>query len=319
MVSFSQLEPPIIWTAVEAALDCTLTAYISSFTSYINRVYEVEKSSGERLVVKFYRPGRWSFDAICDEHDFVFDCVDAEIPVVAPLLLKEGGSIGEVDGIYFAIYPKMSGRQFELIEEGDWLKVGRLLGRLHQVGSQIDADSRISISPLQSTRGDLKYLEDHNVILPEFRDAISKVIGEIIELSTPLFESVEFIRVHGDAHHSNFIDRLNGEVLIIDFDDMVMGPAVQDFWLLLGEHIENCRPQLNLMIEGYEEFRTFDYAELKLIEPLRAMRMIYFTAWCAMQRDDLVFQNRFPNWGNRNFWEKELDDLHHQLELIRKN
>ncbi|MCK5834665.1 MAG: serine/threonine protein kinase, partial [Lentisphaeria bacterium] len=259
------------------------------------------------------------FDAICDEHDFVFDCVESEIPVVAPLMLTGGGSIGEVDGIYFAIYPKKSGRQFELIEDEDWLKVGRLLGRLHQVGSQADADFRISISPMESTRTDLKYLEDHAIILPEFRQEISKVIEQIIECSIPLFEGVEFIRVHGDAHHSNFIDRLNGEVLIIDFDDMVMGPAIQDFWLLLGEHIENCRSQFNLMVEGYEEFRAFDYAELKLVESLRAMRMIYFTAWCAMQRDDLVFQKRFPNWGNRNFWEKELDDLHRQLALIRKN
>lgn len=319
MVGFSKLEPNVIWNAIEEAMDCTLTAYISSFTSYINRVYELETTASTRLVVKFYRPGRWSFDAICDEHDFLFDCVEAEVPVVAPLILKSGGSIGEVDGIYFAVYPKKSGRQFELTEDEDWIKVGRLLGRLHQVGSQEDATHRLLISPVDSTRADLRYLESSDVILPEFRKEFSKVIEQIIDLSIPLFKDVAFIRVHGDAHHSNFIDRLNGDILMIDFDDMVMGPSIQDFWLLLGDHVKNCRSQLNLMIRGYEEFRLFDFAELKLIEPLRAMRMIYFTGWCAMQRDDLVFQKRFPNWGNRHFWQKELDDLHRQLEFIRKN
>ena len=291
MASFQELDPVVIWGAVEEALNSTLTAYISSFTSYINRVYEVETTSSERFVVKFYRPDRWSFDAICDEHDFVFDCLDAEIPVVAPIILDSGQSIGEVKGIYFAVYPKKSGRQFELIEDDDWLKVGRLLGRMHLVGASSDANERITISPAESTRTSLEYLVSSAVILPEFQEEFCKVVEQIISLSTPLFKGIEFIRIHGDAHHSNFIDRLNGDVLIIDFDDMVMGPAVQDFWLLLGDYIDNCRPQLNLMIEGYEDFKTFNYAELKLIEPLRAMRMIYFTAWCAMQREDLVLKS----------------------------
>jgi Ser/Thr protein kinase RdoA (MazF antagonist) len=319
MVDFSQLDPDLIWRVVEDALGCQLTAYISSFTSYINRVYEVELISGERLVVKFYRPRRWSYDAICDEHDFVFDCIDAEIPVVAPLILRDGGSIGDVEGLFFAIYAKSSGRQFEFVDDMDWVKVGRLLGRLHQVGSTVDASERVVLSPLESTQSDLIYLRESGVVPSEFRTQFCRLIEEVIEFATPLFEGVEFIRVHGDAHLSNFIDRLNGEVLIIDFDDMVMGPAIQDFWLLLGDHIENCRSKLQLMLAGYEEFRKFDYGEVRLIESLRAMRMIYFCTWCAMQRDDLVFRSRFPSWGSRQFWKSELGDLQRQFDYMREN
>jgi Ser/Thr protein kinase RdoA (MazF antagonist) len=145
-----------------------------------------------------------------------------------------------------------------------------------------------------------------------FRDAASR----IIEMSAPLFDGVERIRVHGDCHRGNILDRLEQGLLLIDFDDMAMGPPVQDLWLLLPDRAAQSIREIELFIEGYQLFRTFDRASLRCIEPLRAMRMIYFLAWCSRQVDDFQFRRNFPDWGSDAFWQKEINDLREQLGFI---
>lgn len=319
MENFDKLSPELIWQAVEAATGERLTGYISTFTSYINRVYELETVSGSRIIAKFYRPGRWSYDALCDEHDFMFDCVEAELPVVAPTLLKDGCSIGECEGIYFTVFPKMAGRQYELNGELDWVRAGRLLGRLHQVGEKQIAPDRIELHPETSLLDDIDSLLVNQIVPTHFQKSFKSVTDQLVDLTIPLFEDVDGLRVHGDAHRSNFIDRLDGNVYMIDFDDMMMGPAVQDMWLILPDHIDLCQREINLLLEGYQAFRPFNRKELSLIEPLRAMRMIYFTSWCASQENDNNFKKKFPNWGNDSFWRKEVHDLQLQIDRIKPN
>lgn len=319
MENFDKLSPELIWQAVESATGQRLSGYISTFTSYINRVYELETTEGNRIIAKFYRPGRWSYDAVCDEHDFMFDCVEAELPVVAPIILNDGSSIGECEGIYFTVFPKMAGRQYELNGELDWVRAGRLLGRLHQIGETNIAPDRIELHPETSLLDDIDSLLDNQVVPTHFHKSFKGVTDQLVDLTIPLFDDVDGLRVHGDAHRSNFIDRLDGNVYMIDFDDMMMGPAVQDMWLILPDHIDSCQNEINLLLEGYQAFRPFNRKELSLIEPLRAMRMIYFTSWCASQVNDNNFQKKFPNWGNDSFWRREIHDLQLQIDRIKPN
>lgn len=314
MENFENLTPNVVFRAVEEATGKKLTGFMATFTSYINRVYELETAVGDRLIAKFYRPGRWGYDALCDEHDFLFDCREAELPVVAPELLLNGSSLGEFNGLYFTVFPKMAGRQFDLTSPDQWEKVGRLLGRLHAVGEKEVAPDRVELHPEASLADDIEYLLDY--IPRPFIKSFQTITDELMAVALPLFESVNGIRIHGDAHLSNFIDRLDGKVYMIDFDDMMMGPAVQDFWLILPDYASRSGYELERLIEGYEYFRPFDRREIALIEPLRAMRMIYFTAWCASQKDDFKFQSNFPNWGTDLFWRKELKELKDQMNII---
>jgi Ser/Thr protein kinase RdoA (MazF antagonist) len=310
------LNPDAMIGAVENAAGRTLTGLVSPLTSYINRVYELRSKEGEKLIVKFYRPGRWSREAILDEHAFLNELNEAELPVVPPLTLRSGTTLDQLDSINFAVFPKKAGRQLEINSFEDWLRLGALTARMHAAGSQHKPVDRITIHPLKSTSDDLEYLR-LNVLPPRFTSVYGALVTELINRSVPLFESVESIRIHGDLHRGNILDRMDEGLLVIDFDDMAVGPPVQDLWLLLPDRLENAREEAELFIEGYDQFRSFDRKSLKCIEPLRAMRMIYFLAWCSRQAGDPQFRRNFPDWGSDSFWQKEINDLQEQLGFVR--
>lgn len=313
---FENLTPSRIIEAVEAAVGEYFTGLTSPLPSYINRVYELQTESGTRLIAKFYRPGRWEREAILEEHAFTADCAAEDIPVIAPMPLSGGSTLSEVDGIYFAVFPKKGGRQFEIISDNDWIRIGQLAGRLHVAGSRRNAETRVRLHPRLSTARDLEYLINGGFVAPasmkQFRDVTSRILGAI----TPMFDDMEFLRIHGDLHRGNLIFRPDEGIMVIDFDDMMTAPPVQDIWMLLPDHAHLCHREINLILDGYEQFREFDYRSLKLIEPLRIMRIIYFLAWCARQAADNQFRRNFPDWGTENFWRKEIDDLAHQLEIV---
>lgn len=312
-MSFNEFNPDGMLSIVEAFTDYALSGLTSPFSSYINRVYELRSKDGVKLIVKFYRPQRWTRKAIENEHQYLFDCEKAEIPVVPPLVLKDGTTIGEYNGIYFSVFPKRAGRQFEINNWEDWVRLGGITARMHNVGSEKKAESRIVIDPSISTFADCKYLCE-NVIPPRFREQYRSICMKLIDVFSPYFEDAEKIRIHGDLHSGNILDRMDEGLLIIDFDDMAMGPPVQDIWLLLPERVEKARSEIELFLEGYEQFRTFDRRTLKCIEPLRAMRMIYFLAWCSRQIDDFQFKKNFPEWGSDMFWQREINDLQEQFD-----
>jgi Ser/Thr protein kinase RdoA (MazF antagonist) len=139
---------------------------------------------------------------------------------------------------------------------------------------------------------------------------------QFIEASAPLFDGLERIRIHGDCHRGNILDRLEQGLLLIDFDDMAMGPPVQDLWLLLPDRATKSSHEIGLFLSGYERFRKFDRAGLRCIEPLRAMRMIYFLSWCSRQVGDFQFKRNFPDWGNDTFWQREINDLREQVGFV---
>lgn len=314
---FDELVPDRMLDAVERATGEGMTGLATALPSYINRVYEVQSVSGERLIAKFYRPGRWTLAALQDEHDFVADCEAAEIPVIAPLSLG-GQTLHEADGIYFTIFPKRFGRQLEINSPKDWVRVGRLLGRIHAVGCQREAESRTDLHPEVSTEEHINTLLEGEFVTPRYEQLFEEVADELLDQLDGLFDDVEFSRIHGDCHCGNLLNRPGEGLMVIDFDDMMMGPAVQDMWLLLPDRVASCRREVDLLLRGYETFREFDHMSLSLIEPLRAMRIIYFLAWCSRQVDDFKFQADHPDWGSDSFWQREITDLRGQLDVISK-
>lgn len=314
--SFENLMPDRILEAIEAGMDCELTGLTSPLPSYINRVYELQALDGERLIAKFYRPGRWKRTALQDEHDFVLDCAADEIPVVAPLALADGKTIGEYEGILYAVFPKKSGREMELHTDEGWRRLGSLVGRIHLAGSRRGAQHRLRMHPETTTLPEIRMLLDGRFMSARQAERFKEVTSRIVEIAVREFDGVELQRIHGDCHRANILERSGEGLMVIDFDDMVMGPVVQDIWLLLPGHANTTRHEINLIIDGYEQFMEFDDRQLRLVEILRAMRIIYFLSWCSTQVDDFKFQSNFPDWGSELFWQREIADLEHQYHAI---
>ena len=303
--------------AVERALNIPMTGLAVAMPSYINRVYEVQTCDGERLIAKFYRPGRWSLSTLQDEHQFMLDCSADEIPLVPPMILSEGRTIAESEGVYFAVFEKKSGREFDIRNEEDWRRLGNIVARIHIAGSRREAPHRLRLHPQTATAREIDYLLDSGLVTDGSRIEFRDICREIIERITDLFAGKEYIRVHGDCHRGNLLDRPDEGIMVIDFDDMMTAPPIQDLWLLLPGHAQDCRMEIELLLEGYRQFRDFDYSSIKLIEPLRAMRIIYFLSWCSRQIGDYKFEHHYPNWGSSSFWRKETADLRHQLAIIK--
>jgi Ser/Thr protein kinase RdoA (MazF antagonist) len=315
MNDFSELTPELFLPALEEALGTKLTPLLRPFPSYINRVYEVRSVDEVHYVAKFYRPGRWTLEALRDEHLFLLDCAEAEIPVVCPLKLSNGTTLGASGNISFAVFPKRAGRQFDIEGEESWQRVGALLGRLHNAGQTRKAPARLTLSPQTTTRSYVDLLAENGVSASRRRD-FKDICCRIIDLISPHFEGRQSIRIHGDFHRGNILERPDTGLMVIDFDDMMNGTPAQDFWLLMPDHYPACKQALESLLAGYRLFRDPEPRSGLLIEGLRAMRMIYFTAWCNMQRQDFQFQAKFPGWGNDEFWTKEIDDLRVQYANI---
>ena len=316
---FSRLDPEAILSCIERATGLRLLNVCRPHASYINRVYEVQDEDGNFLVAKFYRPGRWSLEALEDEDKFVADCAAQELPVISPLGLAGGSSLSSCEGIYFSVYPRCGGRLVDEYSVEQWLELGRLLGRLHAVGALHQAPGRNRLHPEQTSRSQIDYLLANDLIPAQLSSEFVDSTNELLELITPLFEGLDFIRLHGDCHSSNLIYRPGESFFIIDFDDMVVGPPVQDLWMLLPNYLEESRSELALLLEGYELFNSFDRSTLALIEPLRAMRFIHYITWCAKQFVEDGSTRINDDFGSYAYWQQEIADLKDQVVLIRKS
>ncbi|MFW6214496.1 MAG: serine/threonine protein kinase, partial [Alkalispirochaetaceae bacterium] len=326
LTTFDLLTPEAALEAIEVAYGVPLDGRIMAYNSYINRVYGVRGESGKEYVAKFYRPGRWSWEAIIEEHTFVLEARGAEIPVVEPLGDREGESLcevevtsaeGERESFPFALFPKRGGRTFDAESDEAWFRLGSAVGRLHAVGRRQKADHRPWCHPESWTAPFVRELLAGGLVHPDMAAAFEELAAEMVELISPAFEGVDTQRLHGDCHRGNLLDRPGEGLLIIDFDDMMIGPQVQDLWLLLPGRAEECRRELNVLLEGYEEFTPFPRESLRLIEPLRFMRMIHFLAWRARQRKDRWFKREHPDWGTKQFWVTEMEDLAEQARAVR--
>ena len=316
--ALNRLTPETILQQVESALGIHCTNLCRPYNSYINRVYELADTEGNGLVAKFYRPGRWSRQALQDEHDFLLELAAAEIPVIAPLPLQNGDTLGQYADMYFAVFPRKGGRCVDEFNDDQWLEIGHLLGRTHMVGASKMSQARDRMHPAVTTAAQVDFIRHSGLVPEDLIGPYTRITTTIIDEIRPLFANSESIRIHGDCHSSNLIYRPGESFFLIDFDDMVLGPPVQDFWMLLPGPLEDSFVEVDLLLEGYETFRPFDRTSLRLIEPLRAMRFIHYSAWCAHQVVEDGATSVIPDFGSRQYWQSEIDDLNDQLERIRE-
>ncbi|MEE4241162.1 MAG: serine/threonine protein kinase [Desulfopila sp.] len=314
---FSTLHPDNVINLVENSLQREFSNLFRPLNSYINRVFELEERSGKGVVVKFYRPGRWSAEAIRAEHRFLSQLTEYEIPVIAPLMLHEGTTLGIWQNMYFAVFPKCGGRSVDEFSDDQWEELGRLVGRTHAVGQLESAEDRETMLPSSTTARQIEYLRDKELVAPEVERHFFSLAVQLVQEIGTLFDGVTIQRIHGDLHFSNIIYRPGESFFLIDFDDMVMGPQVQDIWMLLLRYGEDSLVELDLFLEGYEQFCQFDRRSCRLIEPLRAMRYIHYLAWCGYQVVEDGRTQASPDFGSVGFWRNEAKELADQLERIR--
>jgi len=319
--SFDELSPSMALEAVEEAWGLRLDGTISAYSSYVNRVYGLRDEEGASYVAKFYRPGRWSRAAILEEHGFLERCRAEQVPVVPPLRNIDGESLADLEleserGVttwYFALFPKRGGRGFDAEGDEDWRRLGAVAGRIHAAGASLRPRERLRLdsSLLGSTLALIGPL-----VHAEFRGEFTDLVAGMIERSGPRLDGFAPRLIHGDLHRGNILDRAGEGLLVIDFDDCLLGPPVQDLWLLLPDRAENCARELSLLIEGYSDFAELEAGSLAFIEELRFFRMLHFLGWRARQREDAWFKRDFPDWGSRSFWIVELEDLREQARRI---
>jgi Ser/Thr protein kinase RdoA (MazF antagonist) len=313
---FTHLTPDAVINAVENALGTRCSNLCRPLNSYINRVYDVGLDSGSQVIAKFYRPGRWSRDALQDELDFLQELHTAEVPVVPPLPAPDGSLLHQWGDTWFAVFPKKGGRPLDEPTPDDWKQLGRLIARMHSIGAARSPHARIHLHPQQSTLAHLDYILRSGTLPDRLRNPYETTVRNLVDQISPLFDDVTTLRIHADCHRGNILFRPGEGYHLLDFDDMAVGPAVQDLWLMLPDRLPNARPELDLLLDGYETFMEFPYHTLNLIEPLRAMRFIHFTAWCARQKADGGFARLSPTWGSQDFWRQEIADLERQIHEI---
>ncbi len=289
---------------------------LTPLNSYENRVYQFQDEDRRRYVVKFYRPQRWSAAQISEEHQFAHELMNDEVPVAAPLEFN-GQTLLTHQGYCYAIFPSLGGRQFEAdnLDQMEW--VARYLGRLHQTGRKKVFTHRPSIDVNEYLIEPRKLFEQSALIPSGLKAAFLNATDSLIEAVMAQWHTrFDLLRLHGDCHAGNILWR-DGP-LFVDLDDARNGPAVQDLWMLLNGDKAERRMQLETIIEAYEEFSEFNTNEIALIEPLRAMRMVYYLAWLIRRWDDPAFPKNFPWLTGEDYWHRQTLTFIEQVKVLQE-
>ncbi|HEY6644802.1 serine/threonine protein kinase [Povalibacter sp.] len=313
---YDRLTPDAIIAAVES-LGHISDRRILALNSYENRVYQVGIEDGSPIIVKFYRPGRWTTEAIHEEHGFALELAAAEIPVVPPQV-RDGKTLFTYESFRFALFERRGGRWPELGSrtEREWM--GRFLGRMHMVArrQRFRHRGRINIQTLGIDSRN--YLLDQNWIPPHLESAYDSLTNDLLDHIENAFEDARGmaeIRLHGDCHRGNVLWTDEGPHFV-DLDDCITGPAIQDLWMLIAGNRAEMSEQLAQLLEGYAHFANFDTRELVLVESLRTLRMIHYSAWLARRWTDPAFPQAFPWFQEPRYWETHVLQLREQLDAI---
>ena len=301
---YARLSPDLILDAVEHA-GFAPDGRLLALASYENRVYQVGIEDGSPLVLKFYRPQRWSDAAIAEEHAFAAELAEAELPMIAPMLI-DGRTLLEFDGYRYAVYPRRGGRAPELESPEQLAWMGRLLARMHGIGSRerFQVRGRIDLDEFVYAPSDAVL---HSDLLPHglaqrYEEQIER-LADVLQDRLDAAGEIRQLRLHGDCHAGNVLWTDSGPHFV-DLDDARMGPAVQDLWMLASTD-----SAMHALLEGYAEFRDFDYAELALVKPLTIMRQVHWAGWVAARWSDPAFPLAFAHVGEARWWEQHLNDL----------
>lgn len=314
---YQQLTPDLILDAVESC-GYACDGHLLALNSYENRVYQIGIEDDRPVIAKFYRPNRWSEQAILEEHAFALELADREIPVVAPLQDGRNRTLHATQGFLFTVYPHCGGRWPDLDNREQRLQMGRFLGRMHAVGAsrKFLHRERIDIETLGETPR--SFLLAQEWIPGYLLESYSTLSADLLTKIRNLFEAVEplrELRLHGDCHPGNILWTEQGPHFV-DLDDSRSGPAIQDIWMLLSGDKDDMRRQLDDLLDGYQMFYDFDYAGIGLIEALRTLRIMHYAAWIARRWDDPAFPLAFPWFDSPRYWEEHILSLREQAALL---
>jgi len=319
---YSRLTPDVVLNSLDAVgLRCD--GRLLALNSYENRVYQVGVEDGGMVVAKFYRPARWTGEQILEEHAFARELAEAEIPVVAPLAF-DGRTLHEAEGFRFAAFPRKGGRAPELEDERTLEWLGRFIGRIHAIGSSHPFAHRPALDIEAFGVEPREFLLRSGFIPGDLLDPwrqVSALALEGVRAAYARAGAIATLRVHGDCHPSNVLwtpDSGNhpGGPHFVDLDDARMAPAVQDLWMLVSGDRGSMSRQLGLLLRGYEDFREFDDRELNLVEALRTLRMLHYSAWLARRWDDPAFPLAFPFFGTARYWQDRILELREQVAAL---
>ncbi|WP_072032501.1 MULTISPECIES: serine/threonine protein kinase [Xenorhabdus] len=313
--NFQNITPDLIMDALMQS-GLYVDSGLTELNSYENRVYQFMDENRKRYVVKFYRPQRWSQQQIREEHEFALALQQADLPVAAPMVI-DGQTVLEHGGFFFAIFPSVGGRQYEADNFEQLEDVGRLLGKIHQVGYQKTFSARPTISLNEYLYQPYQYLAECDLIPDRRRAAFLTALDELNKAVEAQWNvDWQVLRLHGDCHAGNILWR--DEAWFVDLDDARNGPAIQDLWMLLNGSRQERWIQLDILLESYGQFAEFDLKTLALIEPLRAMRMVYYLAWVARRWQDPAFPKAFPWMADGDFWHKQINLFSEQIQLLQE-
>jgi Ser/Thr protein kinase RdoA (MazF antagonist) len=317
MHPYAALTPDVVLDAL-SALGLRPDGRLLALSSYENRVYQVWLEEDPPVVTKFYRPGRWSDAQIDEEHAFARELAEREIPVVFPQ------SSSSFAGFRLAVYPRRGGRTPELGDPKTLEWIGRFMGRIHAVGSTKNFIHREALTPQSFGHDARAYLLGSSFMPRDLLDAWKAVTEQALQLVTSCYQragDVRAIRLHGDCHPGNILWTPHGEMQgphFVDLDDARMGPAMQDLWMLLSGDRASMSGQLRKVLEGYEQFMVFDRRELNLLEALRTLRLIHYSAWIARRWDDPAFPAAFPWFNTQRYWQDRILELREQIALMQE-
>lgn len=312
---FASLSPDVIIDGLES-VGFVVDSGLLPLNSYENRVYQFHDDNLVKYVTKFYRPQRWQLEQIREEHDFSFELAEQELPIVAPLQ-RDGESLFEYQGYYFAVFPCRGGRIFEVdnLDQLEWM--GRFVGRIHAVSSKRDFIHRPAFNTAEMLIGAQQTIAQSSFVPTSLEVAFSTILSQVIELATEQYQPSKQIRLHGDCHAGNILWRDEGPHFV-DLDDCRTGPAIQDLWMMLSGDRQQQLLQLDTLLMGYEEFFTFEPKELNLIESLRTMRVVNYMAWLCKRWQDPAFPRNFPWFNTPKYWEQQILMLKEQMSALQQ-
>jgi Ser/Thr protein kinase RdoA (MazF antagonist) len=315
---FDRLTPSFIMDAIESlgyVCDCRTFA----LNSYENRVYQVGIEDGQPLIAKFYRPARWSDEQIREEHQFCFELVGQELPVVAPLTDEHGESLFSYGGFRFTLYPRKGGHAPELDNLDNLYTLGTLMGRIHLVGASRPFEHRPAIDSQGFGHQSVALISERFIPI-EYKATYDAITADLLSSIDEILErtsEISWIRTHGDCHTGNMLWR-DDAPHFVDFDDARMAPAIQDLWMLLSGDRPRQLAQLSSIMDGYGQFYDLHPREFQLIEVLRTLRMLHYSAWLANRWEDPAFPRSFPWFNTVQYWGEHMLQLREQMSALQE-